>query len=84
MPGGQLLRAVAAGPEAHLALRAIVEEDLAVRRLIAGFEGFSAAFPALQLRQGELDVLAGAERIGGEVGTGAVIAARLQAANATQ
>ena len=69
------LRTVDAGPEAHLAARAVLEIDLAVVRLESRTQSLLAAALAFQRGEGELDVLAGAERVGGEVGAGAVVVA---------
>src|SRR5262249_48935005 len=60
---------------------AVVQEDLAVRRLEAGRQGSLAAAAGLQLGQRELDVLAGTERVGLEVGAGAEVVARPAAAD---
>ena len=68
-------------PEAHFAASAIVEINLAVRRLKPGLQITSGGAFAFQFGQCELDVLAGAERVGGKVGAGAIIVARLRAAN---
>src|SRR5205807_422985 len=59
----------------------VLEEDLAVGRLVAGLQLGPAAALALQFGEGELDVLAGAEGVGGEVGAGAVVVARPGAAD---
>jgi hypothetical protein len=55
--------------------------DFAVRRLKSGAQSRDAAALAFQNGQGELDVLAGAERVGGEIRTRAVVVSRLHAAN---
>src|SRR6185369_12664701 len=79
---GQLARTGQPRPETHFATSTIVEEDLAVRRQVASLESSATARFALQPRQCELDVLASAQRIGVEVGTGAMVVAGPQASNA--
>ena len=63
------------GPEAHLAAGAVLEIDLAVLGLKAVPQRRLAAALAFQRGERELDVLAGAERVRGEIGTGAVVVA---------
>src|SRR5205807_545817 len=53
-----------------------------VSGLMAGFEGLAASLLAFQPGQREFNVLAGAQRVGGEVGAAAMVVARLQSANA--
>src|SRR5262249_20968108 len=74
-------RALGAGAEAHLPASAVLELNLAVGRLEAGAQGGGPAALALQGGEGELDVLAGAERVGGEVGAGAEVVADARAAH---
>ena len=69
-------RATAARAKHHLPLRSITEEHLGVGRLKAGGQRPLAARLLLQLRQRELHVLARAQRIDGEIRTGAEVVAR--------
>src|SRR5207302_705704 len=62
-------------------LRAIVNEDLAEGRLIAGLEGGFAAALGFEPAERELDVLAGAQVVGGEVAAGAEVGAQLATAD---
>ena len=83
-PGGQageLHRTVAAQAEADLAAGAVLQVNFAEFRLEAGFQGRGSAPLAFQHGQGELDVFAGPQGVGDEVGTGAGIVAGMEAAN---
>jgi hypothetical protein len=79
---GERCRAGAPRPEPHFALRAVRQDDLAVRWLEAARERRASAPPAFELAEHELDVLAGTQRVGGEVGATAVVVARPGAADA--
>ena len=77
----QVGRAALAGAESHAALRALVQPQCTVRGLPAALQGGLGPAPLQQLAEHELDVLAGAQLVGGVVGTGAGAAARLGAAD---
>src|SRR5207237_1179375 len=64
-----------AGTKMHAALRPVAQVDLAERRPIAGGKGLLCAAAPFQRGESELDVLAGAELVRREVGTGAVVLA---------
>ncbi len=78
----QLRRTVLAGPETHLALVAVLKEDLAIRRLKPGFESNRPAPLPLQGGQHKLDVFTSAKSVCGEIGTGAMVVAETRAADA--
>ena len=78
---GQFGGAILAGAKPHFAPRAVLNVDFAVVRTEAGLERRLAAAPLSQPAEHELDVLAGSERAGGEVGAGAKIVAQLGPAN---
>src|SRR5262249_39062109 len=61
------------GPETDLALSAVVKEYFAVGRLMAARQGRRPAPATLHPRHRDLDVLARAERIRGEIRARAVI-----------
>jgi hypothetical protein len=70
----QIGREIAAQTEADTPLSGIVEKEFAERSLEAACErGLAAARSGVDLREREFDVLAGAEIVGGEVGTRAVV-----------
>ncbi|MEI8190388.1 MAG: hypothetical protein WCI75_11785, partial [candidate division NC10 bacterium] len=72
-------RAEATGAESDLALRAVAEEDFGVVGLEACSQGAPTTPPPFQRRQRELDVLACAQGVDGEVGARAVVVARVPA-----
>ncbi|MEF8736453.1 MAG: hypothetical protein V5B35_07570 [Candidatus Accumulibacter necessarius] len=77
----QLGGEIASRTQANASLSGVIEEQLAERSLEAPLEGLLAAWSGADLRQCEFDVLAGAEIVGREVGTRAVVVAGLCAAN---
>ena len=74
-------RAGLAGAKAHTPRAGVVEPDLAVFGLEAARQRGLAATPLGQLGQRELDVLAGAQVVGREVGAAAEVAAQRVAAD---
>ena len=78
---GQLNRAVAARPKAHFAAGAVLQENLAIRRLKARLQGGLAAPSAFDTGKRELDVFAGAQGVGGEVGAGTKVVGQAGAAD---
>ena len=72
---------IAAQTEADTPLSAIVEKEFAERSREAACERGLAPRPGADLRQREFDVLAGAEMVGGKVGTRAVVVAGKCTAN---
>ena len=81
-PGERLQRrgAIHARPEDDFPLRPVLQVDLGILRLIAQRQGPLGARPAAQAVEHVFDVLAGAQRVDGEVGAGAeVLAQRLAA-----
>ncbi|MEA2465630.1 MAG: hypothetical protein QOJ98_3377 [Acidobacteriota bacterium] len=77
----QRLRTVAARAKQDMTLRAVLDADAAVWRLIAREKRAFRSAPRQERRQRELDVLARAEVVGPEIGAGTVVPARLGAAN---
>ncbi len=75
----QLGGCVGARPEPHLTPGAVVEIDLAERRLDAARQRLAHARLSFQPRQGELDVLARPQRVRREVGARAEVVPRLAA-----
>src|SRR5262249_44390159 len=78
---GERGRTLVPGPEAYVPLRPVLQVDLAGGRPVAVLERPGRLGLPHEAREGELDVLAGAKRVGGEVGAGARVVARAGAAN---
>ena len=76
---GQCSRAGQARSKSDFALRAVLKHDFTVRRLEAALQHRPRAPAALEPAQHELDVLAGAQGVRTEVGTGAVVVAQRRA-----
>ncbi|MEO8133030.1 MAG: hypothetical protein ABI831_03510 [Betaproteobacteria bacterium] len=72
---------ITAAPQAYASLSPIVEKQFAEGRLEALGKGRFSPAPDPEPRQGEFNVFAGSQIVGGIVGTGAIVLARAIAAN---
>jgi hypothetical protein len=72
----QFHRGLAARPETHFLLQAIIQEDFRVGNLAALPEGFFRSLDLHQLLQGEGDMFTGSQVIDTEIRAGTVIVAR--------
>ena len=77
----QGVRAIGPGPENNFPLSPITDINLRVGRTESGRQLAPRLAVTFQLSQCELDVLAGAQRVDGEIGARAVIVAQARAAD---
>src|SRR5450631_4466869 len=77
----QSSRTSVAGAKPHQALAAVLQVNLAVRRVKPMRQRLLSAALCFQRAEYELDVLAGAEVVGGEIGAGTEVLPRLRPAD---
>jgi hypothetical protein len=74
-------RTICAGTKMHRARAIVAQVQLGERRMVAAREGRLGTALLLQRGKNKLDVLTGSQFVGGVIGAGAIVVARLLAAN---